>query len=205
MCNVCGSMGILLSFISMSCILLSSNLLHASTRERCARWVVCSLVRARAVLLPCCALPVGRSRSRHDGSHRRANVGISCKLPNFSGAERGRHDRIKTVSRSYQHINYTVSTTYQQCINLMADSPLAAARRTCVSQRAESVHACAICDLATYKPPTVGQEAERAHCKRCWDCTRLCRQRNGHSACGNCMGARGRRPRLQLHDRQLNR
>ena len=33
------------------------------------------------------------------------------KLPNFSGAERGRHDRIKTVSRSYQHINYTVSTT----------------------------------------------------------------------------------------------
>ena len=72
MCNVCGSMGILLSFISMSCILLSSNLLHASTRERCARWVVCSLVRVCAVLLPCCALPVGRSRSRHDGSHRRA-------------------------------------------------------------------------------------------------------------------------------------
>ena len=131
---------------------------------------------------------------------------VSCdRVAKLLRRERGRHDRIKTVSRSYQHINYTVSTTYQQCINLMADSPLAAAGRTCVSQRAESVHACAICDLATYKPPTVGQEAERAHCKRCWDCTRLCRQRNGHSACGNCMGARGRRPRLQLHDRQLNR
>ena len=70
--HVCGSMGILLISISMSCILLISNLLYVSTRERCARWVVCSLVRVCAVLLPCCALPVGRSRSRHDGSHRRA-------------------------------------------------------------------------------------------------------------------------------------
>ena len=70
--HVWGSMSILLSFISMSCILPISILLHVSTRERCARWVVCSLVRVCAVLLPCCALPEGRSRSRHGGSHRRA-------------------------------------------------------------------------------------------------------------------------------------
>ena len=60
----------------MSLILPNSSLLHVSISECCGRWVTCSLVRARAVLLPCCALPVGRSRSRHDGSHRRANVGI---------------------------------------------------------------------------------------------------------------------------------
>ena len=72
MCNACAGMWRILIFISMSLILLNSSLLHVSIRECCARWVTCSLVRARAVLLPFCALPVGRSRSRHDGSHRRA-------------------------------------------------------------------------------------------------------------------------------------
>ena len=80
MCNVCAGMWRILIFISMSLILLNSSLLHVSIRECCARWVTCSLVRARAVLLLCCALPVGRSRSRHGGSHRRA---LSHFIPHY--------------------------------------------------------------------------------------------------------------------------
>ena len=87
---------------------------------------------------------------------------VSCdRVAKLLRRERGWHDRIKTVSRPYQHINYTVSTVYQHRINHMTAHLSLPARRTCVSQRAESVHACARCGLATTKPPTAFLVAER--------------------------------------------